>query len=77
MGTYLLNELDGTRLQGTYAGDRLKRFYPQTGVDTKNQQKEIDSEHDLEQSSEDSSESEEDSEQGPEEENEGFGALEP
>ena len=77
LGTYLLNELDGTRLQGTYAGDRLKRFYPRTGVDTQNQQKEIDSEHDSEQSSEDSSESEEDSEQGPEEENEGFGALEP
>ena len=72
MVTYLPNDLDGTQLQGTYVGDRLKRFYPRTGVDTRNQQKEIHSEYDSEQSSEDSSESDEDTEEGHMEENEGF-----
>jgi hypothetical protein len=27
-GTYILQELDGTRLRGTFAGNRLKPFYP-------------------------------------------------
>ncbi len=27
-GTYLLEELDGTQLAGTFAGDRLKKFHP-------------------------------------------------
>ena len=27
-GTYLLEELDGSRLAGTFAGDRLKKFHP-------------------------------------------------
>ena len=27
-GTYMLEELDGSRLSGTFAGDRLKRFHP-------------------------------------------------
>ena len=27
-GTYLLQELDGTPLRGTFAGNRLKPFYP-------------------------------------------------
>lgn len=26
-GTYLLEELDGSRLAGTFAGDRLKKFH--------------------------------------------------
>ena len=38
LGTYLLDELDCTRLQGTYAGDRLKKFYPREGIDVQNQQ---------------------------------------
>ena len=27
-GTYMLEELDGSRLAGTFAGDRLKKFHP-------------------------------------------------
>jgi hypothetical protein len=27
-GTYILQEFDGTRLRGTFAGNRLKPFYP-------------------------------------------------
>lgn len=27
-GTYILEELDGSRLAGTFAGDRLKKFDP-------------------------------------------------
>lgn len=27
-GTYMLEELDGLRLAGTFAGDRLKKFHP-------------------------------------------------
>ena len=26
-----MDKLDGTRLEGMYAGDRLKKFYPRTG----------------------------------------------
>ena len=29
-GTYILEELDGARLRGTYSGRRLKKFYPRT-----------------------------------------------
>jgi len=32
-GTYLLEELDGTKLEGIYAGDRVKRFHPRYGVE--------------------------------------------
>ena len=28
-GTYMLEELDRSRLAGTFAGDRLKKFHPQ------------------------------------------------
>jgi hypothetical protein len=31
-GTYTLEELDGTLLSGTYAGNRLKRFFLRQGV---------------------------------------------
>ena len=27
-GTYMLEELDGSQLAGTFAGDRLKKFHP-------------------------------------------------
>ena len=30
-GTYLLEELDGTRMRGTYAGSRLKKFILRQG----------------------------------------------
>jgi hypothetical protein len=32
-GTYILEELDGTPLKATYAGNRLKRFYQREGLD--------------------------------------------
>ena len=32
-GTYLLEELDGTVLEGVFPGERLKRFFPRRGVD--------------------------------------------
>ena len=32
-GTYLLQELDGTVLEGVFPGERLKRFFPRRGVD--------------------------------------------
>jgi len=32
-GTYLLNELDGTELQGRFAGDRIKKFFARYGVE--------------------------------------------
>lgn len=31
-GTYMLKELDGSRLAGTFAGDRLKKFYPRQSL---------------------------------------------
>ena len=33
LGTYLLSELDTTKLNGVYAGDRLKRFFQREGID--------------------------------------------
>lgn len=33
-GTYLLKELNGTRLSGSIAGNRLKRFHPRQRLDT-------------------------------------------
>ena len=33
LGTYLLSELDGTKLNGVYAGDRLKRFFQREGIE--------------------------------------------
>ena len=35
-GTYLLDELDGTQLDGIFAGDRIKKFHPRHGVDAEN-----------------------------------------
>jgi len=32
-GTYILQELDGSRLRGTFAGNRLKPFYPRFELD--------------------------------------------
>jgi len=32
-GTYLLNELDGTELQGIFAGDQIKKFFARYGVE--------------------------------------------
>jgi len=31
-GTYLLNELDGTELQGIFAEDRIKKFFARYGL---------------------------------------------
>ena len=36
-GTYLLEELDGTKLEGIYAGDRVKRFHPRYGVESEDE----------------------------------------
>ena len=33
VGTYLLSELDGAKLNGVYAGDRLKRFFQREGIE--------------------------------------------
>ena len=33
LGTYLLSELDGAKLNGVYAGDRLKRFFQREGIE--------------------------------------------
>jgi len=33
-GTYLLDELDGTKLDGIFAGDRIKKFHPRYGVES-------------------------------------------
>ena len=33
LGTYLLDELDGTELSGVYAGDRLKKFFQREGIE--------------------------------------------
>src|SRR5450755_3344443 len=32
-GTYLLKKLDGTPCRGTFAGNRLKPFYPRTQIE--------------------------------------------
>ena len=32
-GTYLLDELDGTQLEGIIAGDRIKKFHPRYGLE--------------------------------------------
>ena len=32
LGTYLLSELDGAKLNGVYAGDRLKQFFSREGI---------------------------------------------
>ena len=32
-GTYLLSELDGTKLNGVYAVDRLKKFFQRDGIE--------------------------------------------
>ena len=32
-GTYLLNKLDGTELQGIFTGDRIKKFFAMYGVE--------------------------------------------
>jgi len=36
-GTYLLEELDRTKLEGIFAGDRVKRFHPRYGVESKDE----------------------------------------
>ena len=40
LGTYLLDEFDGTELSGVYAGDRLKKFFPRGGIEPED--KEVD-----------------------------------
>ena len=44
LGTYLLDELDGTELNGVYAGDRLKKFFQREGIDPEDE--EVDEEED-------------------------------
>jgi len=38
-GTYLLEELDGTKLEGIYTGDRVKRFHRRYGVESEDEDK--------------------------------------
>ena len=33
LSTYPLNKLDGAKLHGVYAGDRLKRFFQREGIE--------------------------------------------
>ena len=33
LGNYLLSELDGTKLNGVYVGDRLKKFFERDGIE--------------------------------------------
>ena len=33
LGTYRLSELDGAKLNGVYAGDRLKKFFQREGIE--------------------------------------------
>ena len=44
LGTYLLDELDGTGLSGVYTGDRLKKFILREGI--KPEDEEVDEEED-------------------------------
>ena len=44
LGTYLLDELDGTELSGVYAVDRLNRFFQREGIELED--KEVDKEED-------------------------------
>ena len=44
LGTYLLDELDGTELSGVYAGDRLKKFCQGEGIEPEDE--EVDEEED-------------------------------
>ena len=44
LGTYLLDELDGTELSGVYAGDRLKKFFQRQGIEPEDE--EVDEEED-------------------------------
>jgi len=44
-GTYLFEELDGTKLEGRYAGDRVKRFYPRYGVESEDENEAEDEEN--------------------------------
>ena len=44
LGTYLVDELDGTELSGVYAGDRLKKFFLREGIEPED--KEVDEEED-------------------------------
>ena len=60
-GTYLLNELDGTQLKGTYAGDRIRQFFPREGILDDEMVAEEECEYENEENEEDGSEeSEED-----------------
>ena len=40
LGTYLVDELDGTELCGVYAGDRLKKLFQREGIEPED--KEVD-----------------------------------
>ena len=44
LGTYLLDELDGTELSGVYAGDRLKKLFQREGIEPEDE--EVDEEED-------------------------------
>ena len=46
LGTYLLDELDGTELSGVYAGDRLKKFFQREKIELEDE--EVDEEEDNE-----------------------------
>jgi hypothetical protein len=56
-GTYLLEELDGTQLQGIYAGDRIKKFFERYGVDEVEEKEEREAEEEDEEEGEDREES--------------------
>ena len=44
LGTYLLDEWDGTELSGVYAGDRLKKLFQREGIEPEDE--EVDEEED-------------------------------
>ena len=44
LGTYLLDESDGTELSGVYAGDRLKKLFQREGIEPEDE--EVDEEED-------------------------------
>ena len=44
LGTYLLDELDGTELSGVYAGNRLKKFFQRERIEPEDE--EVDKEED-------------------------------